>query len=151
MSKAGKYLLNILLCRTIARELMLFVAFYATLNNAWVLQWNIFTVRSGDVLLLWVVCVVYVMCLSCLRVCSLLPCGRLLWGGGRGGLTSWLLFVMSNCNFITFPCSILGQACFLIVLIPDLSYFLYHYLYVLITRVWGPQMNRFMYAVLLSN
>ena len=32
-------------------------------------------------------------------VCS--PAGK--------GLTSWLLFVMFNCVFITFPCGMLGQ------------------------------------------
>ena len=35
------------------------------------------------------------------------------------GLTSWLLFVMSNCDFVTFPCGILCQVWHLIVLIPD--------------------------------
>ena len=25
------------------------------------------------------------------------------------GLTSWLLFVMFNCDFVTFPCDNLGQ------------------------------------------
>ena len=42
------------------------------------------------------------------------------------GLTSWLLFVMFNCVFVTFPCGILGQVWYLIVSIPDLyrlSYF----------------------------
>ena len=42
------------------------------------------------------------------------------------GLTSWLLFTMSNFDFVTFPCGILGQVRCLIVLIPDfccLSYF----------------------------
>ena len=42
------------------------------------------------------------------------------------GLTSWLLFVMFNCIFVTFPCGILGQVWYLIVSIPDLcrlSYF----------------------------
>ena len=42
------------------------------------------------------------------------------------GLTSWLSFVMSNCVFVTFPCGILGQMWYLIVLIADLcplSYF----------------------------
>ena len=38
-----------------------------------------------------------------------------------------LLFVMFNCDFVTFPCGILGhQVWYLIVLIPDLyplSYF----------------------------
>ena len=36
------------------------------------------------------------------------------------GLTSWLLFVLSNCGFVTSPCGILGQVWYLIVLIPDL-------------------------------
>ena len=42
------------------------------------------------------------------------------------GLTSCLLRVMFNCVFVTFPCGILGQVCYLIVSIPDLfrlSYF----------------------------
>ena len=42
------------------------------------------------------------------------------------GLTSWLLYVMFNCVFVTFPCGILGQVWYLIVSIPDLcrlSYF----------------------------
>ena len=40
--------------------------------------------------------------------------------------TSSLLFVMSNCDFVTFPCGVLGQVWYLIVLISDLcrlSYF----------------------------
>ena len=40
-----------------------------------------------------------------------------LWSPAGKGLTSWLLFVMSNCDFVTFPCGILGQVWFLIVLI----------------------------------
>ena len=32
-----------------------------------------------------------------------------LWSPAGKGLISWLLFVMSNCDFVTFPCSILGQ------------------------------------------
>ena len=35
------------------------------------------------------------------------------------GLTSWLLFVMFNCVFITFPCGILGQVWYMIVTFPD--------------------------------
>ena len=35
-------------------------------------------------------------------------------------LTSLLLFVMPYCVFVTFPCGILGQVWYLIVLIPDL-------------------------------
>ena len=45
------------------------------------------------------------------------------------GLTSWLLFVMSNCGFVTSPCGILGQVWYLKVLIPDiyrLSYCFYN-------------------------
>ena len=63
--------------------------------------------------------VIYALCLSCFRVCSLLS--------GKG-LTSWLLFVMSNCDFVTFPCGFLGQVWYLIVFIPDLcrlSYFVF--------------------------
>ena len=49
-----------------------------------------------------------------------------LWSPTWKGLTSRLLFVMSFCDFFTFPCGILGQVWYLIVLIPDLcrlSYF----------------------------
>ena len=49
-----------------------------------------------------------------------------LWSLAGKGLTSWLLFVMFNCTFVTFQCGILGLVWYLIVLIPDfcpLSYF----------------------------
>ena len=49
-----------------------------------------------------------------------------LWSPAEKELTSWLLFKMSNCDFVSFPCGILGQVWYLIVLIPDLcrlSYF----------------------------
>ena len=36
------------------------------------------------------------------------------------GLTSWLSFVVSNCEFVTFPIGILGQVRYWIVSIPDL-------------------------------
>ena len=55
---------------------------------------------------------------------ALCPCYILLSPAGKG-LTSWLLFVMSNCDFVTFPCGILGQVWYLIVLIPDLCRFSY--------------------------
>ena len=42
-----------------------------------------------------------------------------LWSHAGKGPTSWLLFVMSHCDFVTFPCGILGQVWYLIVLIPD--------------------------------
>ena len=41
------------------------------------------------------------------------------WSSAGKGLTSWLLFVMFNCGFITFPCGILGQVLYLIVSFPD--------------------------------
>ena len=66
---------------------------------------------------LWIICVIYVLCLSCIAD---------LWSPAGKGLTSWLLFVMFNWEFVTFPCSILGQMWYLIVLIPNLcrlSYF----------------------------
>ena len=36
------------------------------------------------------------------------------------GLTSFLPLVMFNCVFVTFPCGIMGQVWYLIVLISDL-------------------------------
>ena len=54
-----------------------------------------FTDRSKEVLLFWIICVINVLCFSCFRVCSLLPCGHLL---GKGWpLDPWLLFVMFKC------------------------------------------------------
>ena len=50
------------------------------------------------------------------------------WSPAGKGLTSWPLFVRSNCDFVTFSFGILGQVWYLIVLIPDLcriSYFVY--------------------------
>ena len=50
-----------------------------------------------------------------------------LWSPAGKCLTSWLLFVMFNCVFVTFPCGILGQVWYLIVLIPDLCCTAYFY------------------------
>ena len=59
-------------------------------------------------------CFCSVLCLLCL-------CARLficaLWSPAGKGLTSWLSFVLSNCEFVTFP---LGQVWYLIVSTPDL-------------------------------
>ena len=57
--------------------------------------------RSKAVILLWVFFVFFsVLCLLCL-------CARLficvLWSPAGKGLTSWLSFVLSNCEFDTFP------------------------------------------------
>ena len=57
-------------------------------------------------------CLVFVM-LSFLFIAAL-------WSPAGKGLTSWLLFVMSNCDFVTFPCGLLGQVRYLIVFIHDL-------------------------------
>ena len=43
-----------------------------------------------------------------------------MWSRARKGLTFWLLFVMSYCDFVTFQYGILGQVWYLIVLIADL-------------------------------
>ena len=66
-------------------------------------------------------CLVFVM-LSRLFIAAL-------WSPAGKGLTSWLLFVMFNCIFITFPCYILGQVWYLIVSIPDLCHLSYLYSY----------------------
>ena len=48
-----------------------------------------------------------------------------LWSSAGKGLTFWLLFVIFNCVFVTFPCGLLGQVWYLIVLIPDLCHLSY--------------------------
>ena len=59
-----------------------------------------FTDRSKAVLLLWIFYNFSVLCLLCL-------CTRLficaLWSPAGKELTSWLSFVLSNCEFFTFP------------------------------------------------
>ena len=59
-----------------------------------------FTDRSKAVLHLWIFYVFSVLCLLCL-------CARLficaLWSPAGKGLTSWLSFVVSDCEFVTFP------------------------------------------------
>ena len=52
-----------------------------------VIRYN-FHLLSHLLLLLWIICVIYVLCLSCFPVFSLL------WSPEGKGLTSWLLFVM---------------------------------------------------------
>ena len=48
-----------------------------------------------------------------------------LWSPAGKGLTSWLSFVMSNCESCHFPIGILGQVWCLIVSIPDLRFLSY--------------------------
>ena len=73
--------------------------------------------RSKVVFLLWILFINYVSCLSllCRLVCSLQSCGHLL---GKGDLLA-ILYVMFSCVFVTFPCGVPGQVCYLIVLIHD--------------------------------
>ena len=52
-----------------------------------------FITKTRLFVVLWIICVIYVLCFSCFRVCSLLTCGHLL---GKG-LASWLSFVVLNC------------------------------------------------------
>ena len=78
-----------------------------------------FSDRSKAGLLLWILFVIYVLCLSCFLVCSLQPCGHLL---GRAGLLA-LLCVVFSCIFVTFPCGVLGQVWYLIPDLCLLSYF----------------------------
>ena len=54
-----------------------------------------FTDRSKTVLLLWIILVFFM--LSRLFIAAL-------WSPAGKGLTSWFLFVMFNCVFVTFPC-----------------------------------------------
>ena len=56
--------------------------------------------RSKAVLLLWIVYVFSVLYLFCL--CALLFISAL-WSPAGKGLTSWLSFVVSNCEIVTFP------------------------------------------------
>ena len=67
-----------------------------------------FNERSKAVLLLWIICVIYLLCLSCFT--SVHRC-----------LVVYLLAldVMFNCVFVTVPRGILGQMWYWIVSIPD--------------------------------
>ena len=77
-------------------------------------------------------CLVFVM-LSHLLIAAL-------WSPAGKVLTSWLSFVIFNCVFVTFSCGILGQVCYLIVLILDLcrlSYFEPKYEHVVPQSSWA--------------
>ena len=70
-------------------------------------------------------CLVFVM-LSRLFITAM-------WSLAGKGLTSWLLFVMFNCVFLTFPCGILGKVWYFIVSFPDLAVNL-TYIYILLAK-----------------
>ena len=69
---------------------------------------------SKAVLHLWIICVIYVLCLPCFCVCLLLPCGHL-----RERTDLLALVCDLYCDFVTFPFGILGQVWYLILSIPD--------------------------------
>ena len=56
-------------------------------------------------------CLMFVM-LSCLFIATL-------WSPEGKGLTSWLLFCVVYCDFVTFQFCILGQVWYMIFFIPD--------------------------------
>ena len=58
-------------------------------------------------------------CDCMMSVCHPVSVNNLLFFAGKG-LTSWLPFVVSNCEFYHFPIGILGQVWYLIASIPDL-------------------------------
>ena len=64
------------------------------------LQKNIFSDCSNVVLLLWINFVISVLFLLCFCVHLFIDA---LWSSAGKGLTSWLSFVMSNCEAVTFP------------------------------------------------
>ena len=68
-----------------------------------------------DLLCFFLSCV----CYAFVRVCLYMPGGHLL---GKGCLS----FVVSNCEFVTFPFGILGQVWYLIVSIHDLCTLTYY-------------------------
>ena len=59
-----------------------------------------FTDPFKVVLLLWIIYVISVLFLLCFRACLFIDA---LWSPAGKGLTSWLSFVMSNCEVVTFP------------------------------------------------
>ena len=67
--------------------------------------------------LLWIIYVISVLFLLCFRARLFIDA---LWSPAGKGLTSWLSFVMSNCEVITFLFGSQGQVWCLIVSIPDL-------------------------------
>ena len=78
-----------------------------------------FTDRS-KVLRLWIIYVLYVLYLLCLFARLFIDA---LWSTAGKGLTFWFSFVMSNCEFVTFP---LVSWCW-IASIPDLCPLSYFY------------------------
>ena len=59
---------------------------------------TIFTYRLKEVFLLWIIYAISVMRLLCFHARLFIVA---LWSAAGEGLTSWLSFVMSNCEFVT--------------------------------------------------
>ena len=59
-----------------------------------------FTDPSKAVLLLWIIYLISVLFLLCFRAGLFIDA---LWSPAGEGLTSWLSFVMSKCEVVTFP------------------------------------------------
>ena len=51
-------------------------------------------------ILLWIICGIYVLCLSCFRICSLLFCGHLLGKGWPLGSVLWCLIVSLSLSHV---------------------------------------------------
>ena len=63
---------------------------------------KVFGLKIQNRLFLWIfyVFVLSYVCYVFVRVCLFVLCGR---SPAEKGLTSWLSFVVSNCEFVTFP------------------------------------------------
>ena len=75
-----------------------------------------------------------------------------LWSPAANGPTSCLLSMMLSCVFVTFPCGILGQVRYLIVLIPDLCLLSYiDCCFVVVTEKQQNILHRHLYLHKCSN
>ena len=77
-------------------KLGVFHAYQTSIDVSWIF----FTDRSKAVLLLWIIYVISVLVLLCFRRARLFI--DALWSPAGKGLTSWLLFVVSTCEVVTF-------------------------------------------------
>ena len=79
-----------------------------------------FTDRSKAVFLLWVI---LLFMFRVYRVFLSVHCSLVATSWESADLLALLTYVMFYCVFVTFTCDVLGQVWCLVVLIPDLSYF----------------------------
>ena len=87
------FLLTVLRRCVFCRSLMLFLSCFCNTTCASVYY------HSKAVLLLWIINIISVLLLLCFRARLFI---HALWSPVGKGLTSWL-FVMSNCQVVTFP------------------------------------------------